>query len=165
MINLYYNSPYVCLSMFANGRSQFLLDRLGRCLKLFVLTDSTSCHEFASQFGLAIFLCEKHPKPRGNRITSACVYLNDPAIGHECQRNRQKGVLTLSLLGATDSSNLNGDGGGCVCAHAFEHVCAHPSVCACMCACMCVCVRACVRECGRACVMCLQYTIIIFYPG
>ena len=30
--HLYYNSPYVCLSAFANCRSQFLLDRLGRCL-------------------------------------------------------------------------------------------------------------------------------------
>ena len=26
-------------------------------------------------------------------------------------------------------------------------------------------VCACVRACMRACVMCLQYTIIIFYPG
>ena len=53
---------YVCLSVLANCRSQFLLDRLGRCLKLFVSTDSTSCHEFASQFGLEFFLSEKHPK-------------------------------------------------------------------------------------------------------
>ena len=30
--DLYYNSPYVCLSVFAKCRSQFLLDRLGRCL-------------------------------------------------------------------------------------------------------------------------------------
>ena len=26
----------ICLSLFANGRSQYLLDRFGRCLKLFV---------------------------------------------------------------------------------------------------------------------------------
>ena len=39
--------------MLAKCRSQFLLDRLRRCLKLFVSTDSTSRHEFASQFGLA----------------------------------------------------------------------------------------------------------------
>ena len=54
------NYPYVCPSMFENSRSQFLLDRLGRCLKLFVSTDITSCHEFASQFGLAIFLYAKN---------------------------------------------------------------------------------------------------------
>ena len=40
--------------MLANGRSQFLLDRLGRFLKLLVSTHSTSCHEFASQFGLEV---------------------------------------------------------------------------------------------------------------
>ena len=42
-------------ALFANCRWQFLLDRLGSCLKLFVSTESTSSHEFASQFGLAIF--------------------------------------------------------------------------------------------------------------
>ena len=53
---------YVCLSQLANCRLQFLLDRLGRCLKLFVSTESKSCHEFASQFGLAIFYTRKTPK-------------------------------------------------------------------------------------------------------
>ena len=55
----------VCLSAFANCRSQFLLDRLGRCLKLFVSSESISCHEFASQFGLAIFLYAKNIKNLG----------------------------------------------------------------------------------------------------
>ena len=45
----------VCLSQLANCRSQFLLDRLGRCLKLFISAESTSCHELASQFGLELF--------------------------------------------------------------------------------------------------------------
>ena len=45
--------------MFADCRSQFLLDRLGRCLKLIVSSGSTSCHEFASQFGLAFFYTRK----------------------------------------------------------------------------------------------------------
>ena len=48
--------------MLANGRSQFLLDRLGRCLKLFVSTGSPSYHEFSSQFGLAILYTRKNPK-------------------------------------------------------------------------------------------------------
>ena len=43
------------VALLANCRSQFLLDRFGRCLKLFVSNDSPSCHEFASQFGQAIF--------------------------------------------------------------------------------------------------------------
>ena len=51
---------YVCLSTFADCKSQFLLDRLGRCLKLIVSSGSASCHEFASQFGLAFFLYAKN---------------------------------------------------------------------------------------------------------
>ena len=59
-----------------------------------------------------------------------CVYLNDPATGHECQRNRRKGVLTPSRLG---SSNLNGGGGVCVSVRACVPVC--------VCVCVCVCER------------------------
>ena len=79
------------------------------------------------------FIREKHPKPRGNRVASTCAYLNDPATGHECQRNKRKGALTPSRLGATDASNLNGDGG--------VHVCARMHACMRM--------RACIRECVR----------------
>ena len=64
-VYLYYNSPYVCLSMFANCRSQFLLDRFGRCLFTVRIVDSTSFHEFASQFGLAIFLYAKNIQNQG----------------------------------------------------------------------------------------------------
>ena len=39
--------------------SQFLLDRLGRCLKLTVSSEIISCHEIASQFGLHFFIREK----------------------------------------------------------------------------------------------------------
>ena len=70
----------VCRSMLANCRSQFLLDRLGRCLKLFVSTESISCNEFASQFGLAICLYEKNY--REYRIARMNVYLNEAATGH-----------------------------------------------------------------------------------
>ena len=64
------------LSVLANSRSQFLLDRLGRCLKLFVSTESISCHEFASQFGLPIFFVrEKHPKlPRIPSRPRQCLF-------------------------------------------------------------------------------------------
>ena len=82
------------------------------------------------------FIREKHPKPRGNRVASACVYLNDPATDHEGQRNRRKGALTLSRFGATDASNLNGDSGVCVLVRA------------------CMRVWACVRECVRAWCVC-----------
>ena len=54
----------------------------------------------------------------------------------------EKGALTSSRLGATDTSNLNGDGGVCVCVHmlAYLHVCAY----------MCMYARVCVHERVRA---------------
>ena len=47
---------------FADCRSQFLLDRLGRCLKLIVSYRGTSSHEFASQFGLEFVYTRKNYK-------------------------------------------------------------------------------------------------------
>ena len=59
--------------------------------------------------------------------------------------------MTESWLGAPKTANRDGRGwgGGGVCVFTSVSVCA----------------RACVRACMRACVMCLQYTIMIFYPG
>ena len=68
------------LSMFANCWSQFLLDRLGRCLKLSVSTDSTSCHEFASQFGLAFVYTRNTTKyDRADRPSRKCL-LNEKGV-------------------------------------------------------------------------------------
>ena len=50
----------IILSVFAKCRSQFLLDCLERCVKLFVSTESISCHVLASQVGLNIFLHAKN---------------------------------------------------------------------------------------------------------
>ena len=49
----------VCLATFAECSSQFLIVRFGRCLKLIAPTRGTFCHEFASQFGLELFLYGK----------------------------------------------------------------------------------------------------------
>ena len=84
LLHLYYNYHYVCCSMFANCRSQFLLDRIGKCLKLFVSTDSTFNHEFASLSGLDFFIRQKLPKPQGYRAASASFYFNGQ---HCCQRS------------------------------------------------------------------------------
>ena len=65
----------VCLSLFANCRSQFLFDRLGRCLKLFVSPVIPSSHEFASQFGLAIFFTSKNTQTLSQKLS----LLNEPA--------------------------------------------------------------------------------------
>ena len=70
--------------MLANCRSQFLLNRIGRCLKLFVSTENISSHEFASQFGLDIFLYAKNTQNyREYRVAYATVYLNEaPTAGN-----------------------------------------------------------------------------------
>ena len=44
-------SGFKGLSLSVWRRSQFLIVRLGRCLKLIASTRGTFCHEFASQFG------------------------------------------------------------------------------------------------------------------
>ena len=73
----------VCLSQLANCRSQFLLDHLGRCLKLFVSSERTFCHKFVSQFGPAIFLYAKNIQNyREYRVAYATVYLNEAPTGH-----------------------------------------------------------------------------------
>ena len=60
--------------------SQFLLGRLERCLQLIVSSVSTSCHEFASQFGLEIFLYAKNFKILGQiGWLARVVYFNGPA--------------------------------------------------------------------------------------
>ena len=60
--------------------------------------------------------------------------------------------MTESWLGArTQRTAMVVGGGGDVRVRECERVCA--------------CVRAYVHTCMRACVMCLQYTIMIFYPG
>ena len=54
----------ICLKSAAVRKLQvaiFLLDRLGKCLKLIVSSESISCHEFASQFGLEFSIREKTP--------------------------------------------------------------------------------------------------------
>ena len=127
-----------CLSLFANCRSQFLLDFFGICLKLFVRTESTAFHEFAYQFGLAIcFMREKHPTTCGHRVACASVYLNEPAAVHLSPATSRKEALTASRLHASDPSkndNTNGDGRVCVCA--WGCACARVRMCVCV---WCVC--------------------------
>ena len=118
----------IILSKLANCRSQFLLDRLGRCLKLFVLSESTPCRKFASQFGLAIFFTRKTHTTSGNRIALACVYLSETATPMHICRQRN-GPSRLCATNPSHSANLK---------------CS--AVCVCARACVCTCVRACVRE-------------------
>ena len=53
--------------------------RIGICIKLFVSTDSTSSHEFPSQFGLAFIIREKHPQTITNTDPRARFCWNEPA--------------------------------------------------------------------------------------
>ena len=65
----------VCLSVLANGRSLFLLDRLGDVSNCsYRLTVHVSSHEFASQFGPAFVIREKHPKTIAKTDPRSSVY-------------------------------------------------------------------------------------------
>ena len=89
---------YVCLSVLANSTSQFLLDRLGR--------QSISCHEFASQFGLAIVLYPKNTQNyRKYRVAHANVYLNAAVTGHCSPVTVDRSPVTTYMSG--DNSDHN----------------------------------------------------------
>ena len=57
---LYYNYPEICMSLFANCRSQCMLDCLGICVKLSASTVVSFSHEFESQFGRAMCVHAKN---------------------------------------------------------------------------------------------------------
>ena len=75
------------LSLLANYRSQLLLDCLGRCIKLFVSTDSTS-----SQFGLAVFIYarEKHTKAIAKSESRASVFWMRRSRSIDRQRQHER---------------------------------------------------------------------------
>ena len=62
----------VCVSLFANYRLQFLLDRLGRYFKLFVSTVISFSHAFASQFGLANLASSEKPQKPSVQLIASC---------------------------------------------------------------------------------------------
>ena len=65
------HAGHFCVSLFANCMTQFLLDRLGIYITLFVSTVIPSSHTFASQFGLAICFWRKTPNNyRENRVVA-----------------------------------------------------------------------------------------------
>ena len=130
--------------MLANGRSQFLLDRLGRCLKLFVSTASTSCHDFASQFGQYFFFIREHPPPPNtiaNTESPRVVYLNEAPTSH-CLASFEKGALRQLRHGWAHRTIEQRRRWGCVPVRE--------------CVCACACMHACVRD------VFAIYTIIIF---
>ena len=128
----------VCLSVGVRS-SQFLLDLLGRCLKLFVSAESISCREIAFQFGLAFFYTRKTSKYRGNGVASACGYLNSQRSAlSQAERTVTVGRHRIAIACAPD-----GDcGNGCVCAR----VCVRTRVRACVNAHACARVRVCMRD-------------------
>ena len=111
---------------------------------MFISTDSTSCHEFASQFSLEICLCAKNIEYyREYRVAHDTVYLHEAATGHSTAAKRKRIFVMVGRTDPSNSDNQNGDVGG------LGNLVR-------------ACVRACVHACMHACVMCLQYTIIIF---
>ena len=120
--------------MFANCRSPFLLDSLGRCLYLSVSSDSTLCHVFTSQFGLANFFREKLQTPRLNRVARTSVY-KWPATGIVWPASKRvRPTTTESWLGARTHRKQRSWVGVGVCVFASVSVCAR------------ACVHVCVRD-------------------
>ena len=97
--------PKRCVSVLANSRSQFLLDRLGRCLKLFVSTETISCHEFASQFGLAnLYTRKTHKVSRIPSRPHECLFIiiimaGMAIAGYLIEERRRWPVITASPQG------------------------------------------------------------------
>ena len=94
----------------ANCRSQLLLDCFGRCIKLFVSTESTSSHEFSSQFGLA-FLYAKNIQKLSRRPALAQVSVEWTSIDRRKEAVKPVTVdrspatiwaATTAIIAATD---------------------------------------------------------------
>ena len=105
--HLYYNSPNMRKTLLASCRSQFLLDRLGKCLKLFVSTVGTSCHKFASQYGLEMFLYAKlGPKTTPNTGCCAAARQRIVCRSRSTDRQRQRALAaTTEGLAVSDRAN------------------------------------------------------------
>ena len=93
-----------CMSQLPKCRSQFLLDRIGRCLNLFVSIERTSAHEFAFQLGLDMFYTLKtSTNYRENRLSSKFM-LNVAASG------RKEALLTPVTVDRSPGNSGNGKG-------------------------------------------------------
>ena len=89
-----------------------MLDLLGRCLKLIVSSESISCHEFASQFGLEFVLYVKNPNLSLIQSRPHVVYFNGSPTGH-CLASVESGAPNHDgLIGRTDTANSDGRGWG-----------------------------------------------------
>ena len=95
----------VCLSLFANYRWQFLLDRLGRYRKLFVSTLISFSHAFACHFGRANFLHTKNEcsVDRQRHVDN----LNSDKCSHNSDRFSQIGEKATSQNGDSESLYLH----------------------------------------------------------
>ena len=111
------------MSLFANFRSQLLLDRLGIWLKLIVSFESISCHEFASQFGLEFVLYAK-------KIPNISFIQSRPAIVSPASKAVR--LTTESWLGAPIQRTATVVCGVGVCVFASVSVCARAWVHACV---------------------------------
>ena len=102
-----------------------MLDRLGRCLKLIVSSESISSHEFASQFCLEFVLyAKKNPNLSLIQSRPHVVYFNGSPTGH-CLASVESGAPNHGVMGGrTDTA---GAGVG-VCVFASVSVCARACV-------------------------------------
>ena len=133
----------MCLSVCVSKLQVAILAQTSRAMSQTVRID---CQYILSRVRVAVrssnfCIPEKHSKPRGNLVARACVSLNDPATGHECQWNRRKGALTPSCLGAIEPERRRQCVYACEQVHLLAPVCARVCACAFVHACMSVCLR------------------------
>ena len=79
------------MSLLENCRSHLLLDCLGRCLKLFVSTDSASSDEFEYQFGLANFLYAKNTQTLSRKQSPAQAFVECAGHGRSIASDNMSG--------------------------------------------------------------------------
>ena len=108
LLNIY---TIICLKSVAVRKRQvaILVDRLGRCLKLTVSSESISCHEFASQFGLEFFFIREK---KHQTIVARMLFTS---IRYAARYTTKLGAAELSQLGAVPVRRLaiHYDVGGC----------------------------------------------------
>ena len=160
--SIYYNSPYVCISV--SRRSQ----TAGRNSCSIVSGDVSNCsyrrtvHPLTSSrvsSAKHFFICENPSKPRGNMAACASVYFKGQRPAIVTSGAGRHGWLASNSDTATAVCSLCVWGcagvraAACVRAGACARVCVRPFV------------LACVRPFVCACVRCLPYTIILFDTG
>ena len=123
--SIYYNSP--SLSVGVRKRQVAILDRSSREMSLTVriIWKYILSRVHVSVRPSNVFIREKHPKYRCNRVASACGYLNSQRSAFsQAERTVTVGRHRIAIACAADGDGGDGCVCACVCARAYTHMCA-----------------------------------------